>query len=250
MEGEIIAGVHPVLEAVLSQKRVIERIHVVRGAVNDKLRRVLDEARVREIPIRKEAREALDRLAGANVHQGIVAVAGARGYARLEDLVAHGGGSPALFVVLDEVQDPHNLGAVIRTAETAGATGVVVTERHSAPLSAAVARASAGALEHLPVARVGNLVNCIKYLKTNGIWIVGLESEAETPWTGFDYSVPVALVLGGEHRGIRRLVREHCDVLVGLPVRGRVASLNVSVSAGIALYEVVRQRMAAPGRSG
>ena len=241
-------GVHPVYEVLVSQERVIERIHIARGSVDEKLRRVLDEAEARGVPIRRESRENLDRMARGAVHQGIIAITRSRAYWSLEQLMDHVGspdgkaGEASLFVVLDGVQDPQNLGAVIRTAETAGASGVVVTDRHSAPLSAAVSRASAGALEHIPVARVSNLVTALKFMKENGIWVVGLDPAAEIPWTAFDYSVPVALVLGGEHRGIRRLVREHCDVRVRLPVRGRVESLNVSVTAGIALYEVVRQR--------
>lgn len=244
MADNTIAGVHAVHEALVSEDRVIERIHVVRGPHTARLQRVLEEAETRRISIRRENRDVLDRLASGSVHQGIVAIAGSRSYVSLEALLERGalGGEPSLLVVLDEVQDPHNLGAVIRTAETAGAAGVVVTERHSAPLSGVVSRVSAGALEHLPVARVPNLVSALKGMKEKGIWVVGLDPDAEIPWTGFDYSVPVALVLGGEHRGIRRLVAEQCDVRVHLPIRGKVASLNVSVSAGVALYEVVRQR--------
>jgi 23S rRNA (guanosine2251-2'-O)-methyltransferase len=185
----------------------------------------------------------LDRLAGGRPHQGVIALAAGLGYVSLESIIARANEAwPPLVVVLDQVQDPHNLGAVVRTAETAGAHGLVVAARRTAPLSGAVARASAGAVEHLPIARVSNLVNAIKVLKKNQIWVIGVEPEGEIPWTGFDYTLPVALVLGGEHQGIRRLVSEHCDVRVRLPVRGRVASLNVSVAAGIVLYEVVRQR--------
>jgi 23S rRNA (guanosine2251-2'-O)-methyltransferase len=147
-----------------------------------------------------------------------------------------------LILVLDLIQDPQNLGAIIRSAETAGATGVVVTERRSAPLSPAVARASAGAIEHVAIHRAGNLVAAIREMKSHGIWIVGVDPEGETLWTRFDYRLPVALVLGGEHRGIRRLVRESCDVRVRLPLGGRLESLNVSVAAGVVLFEAVRQR--------
>lgn len=249
MADEIIAGIHPVYEALVSGDRAILRIHVGRGRVSGRMRRILEEAEARRVPIRREDRQVLDGLAPGSTHQGVVAVTGSRAYVPFDELLdqATGFGAPALLVVLDEIQDPQNLGAVIRTAETAGAAGVVVTERHSAPLSGGVARASAGALEHVPVARVGNLVNALKLMKKKGIWIVGLDPDAETPWTGFDYTVPVALVLGGENRGIRRLVREHCDARVRLPLKGKIASLNVSVSAGIALYEVVRQRSAGGG---
>jgi len=240
-------GVHSVYEALVSGQRVIERVHIAKGSLEN-LRPILEAAEARNIPLRRENREALDRMAGGQLHQGVVAIVGVREYQSLEELVGSDAGEgdhgkePGLFVVLDSVQDPHNLGAVIRTAETAGASGVVVTQRRSAPLTAAVSRASAGAMEHLPVARVTNLVSALKFMKQRGVWIVGFDAEAELEWTDFDYSVPVALVLGGEHRGIRRLVRENCDVCVRLPVRGRIQSLNVSVTAGIALYEVLRQR--------
>ena len=145
-------------------------------------------------------------------------------------------------VVLDGVEDPHNLGAVIRTAEASGVSGVIVPERHSAPLSATVAKASAGALAYVPVIRVGNVATTLNELKKKGIWVVGVDEEGERLWTDFDYTSPVALVFGGEHRGLRRLVREHCDVVVRLPMLGKVGSLNVSVTAGVVLYEVVRQR--------
>ena len=248
MDGEPIAGPRPVYEALVSGDRVIERIHVARGSLSEGLRRVLDEARTREIPVRRDTRAVLDRLSPSAAHQGVVAITGSRGYVSLESLVARAerSGPPALFVVLDEVQDPRNLGAVIRTAETAGASGVIVAARRSAPLSATVAKTSAGAIEHVPVARVGNVVNALKTLKKRGLWVVGLDPTAPEAWTGFDYTVPVALVLGGEHRGIRPVVGSECDVRVHLPVRGRVASLNVSVAAGVALYEVVRQRREAP----
>jgi 23S rRNA (guanosine2251-2'-O)-methyltransferase len=146
-------------------------------------------------------------------------------------------------IVLDGVEDTHNLGAVIRSAEAAGASGVVVPERHSAPLSATVAKASAGAVAHLPVVRVGNTVATLDDFKKQGMWVVGVDQEGDRLWTDFDYTTPVVLVFGGEHRGLRRLVREHCDALVRLPMLGKVTSLNVSVAAGVLLYEVVRQRM-------
>lgn len=247
MAGETIAGPRPVYEALVSGDRAIERIHLARGPLSAVLRQVLEQARTREIPVRRDARAVLDRLSPSAAHQGVVAITASKGYLSLEALLARAerSGDPALFVVLDEVQDPRNLGAVIRTAETAGASGVVVAARRSAPLSATVAKTSAGALEHLPVARVGNVVNALKTLRNRGLWIVGLDPAAPEAWTGFDYTVPVALVLGGEHRGIRPLIGAQCDARVRLPVRGRVASLNVSVAAGVALYEVVRQRSGA-----
>src|SRR5207244_9617229 len=145
-----------------------------------------------------------------------------------------------LIVVLDGVEDPHNLGAVIRTAEACGVSGIVVPERHSAPMSATVVKASAGASVHMPVVRVKNLVNALDEMKVRGVWVVGVDTAGTQEWTGFDYKGSIALVLGGEHRGLRRLVREHCDALVRLPMLGKIASLNISVAAGVVLYEVVR----------
>ena len=237
--GDQIYGVHAVFEALASERQPIERIHIAREAQSGKVKEILNIARERGVPVRKEDRTVLDRMARGEVHQGIIAVAGEVGYASFEVLFK--GGKP-LIVVLDGVEDPHNLGAVIRTTEACGVSGIVVPERHSAPLSATVVKASAGASAHLPVVRVKNLVNAIDEMKERGVWVVGVDTAGTKEWTGFDYSVPVALVLGGEHRGLRRLVREHCDALVRLPMLGKIASLNISVAAGVVLYEVVRQR--------
>jgi 23S rRNA (guanosine2251-2'-O)-methyltransferase len=190
-------------------------------------------------------RETLDRMAGGVPHQGIIAVVSEKPALSLEDLLASAR-EPALLVVLDGVEDPRNLGAILRTAEAAGADGVLVPDRHSAGLSETVGRASAGAIEHVRVARVGNLVQALGTLKSRGIWVLGFDTTGRERWDAVDLKRPVALVLGGEGRGIRRLVREHCDHLVSIPHFGHVSSLNVSVAAGIALYEAVRQRGAVP----
>ena len=184
-------------------------------------------------------------MAGGVPHQGIIAVVSAKPSMSLESLLA-GVKDPALLVVLDGVEDPRNLGAILRTAEAAGVDGVLLPERHSAGLSETVGRASAGALEHVKVARVGNLVQAIEALKARGIWVVGFDADGKERWDAVDMKRPMALVLGGEGRGMRRLVREHCDHLVSIPLFGHVASLNVSVAAGVALYEVVRQRGKVP----
>jgi 23S rRNA (guanosine2251-2'-O)-methyltransferase len=181
----------------------------------------------------------LDKIGGGLVHQGIVAIASEASYAPLEKIFES---SLPCVVVLDGVEDPHNLGAVLRTAEASGVAGVIVPERHSSPLTAAVAKASAGALAYVPVIRVGNVATTLDRLKQKGIWVVGVDEEGDRLWTDFDYTSSVALVFGGEHKGLRRLVREHCDVVVRLPMLGRVEALNVSVAAGVVLYEVVRQR--------
>jgi len=234
-----ICGVHAVQEALAAGKQPFERIYVARDARVGRLQPILELARKRGIPVRKEERGVLDRMAHGAVHQGVVAVVGGFAYAPFDKLFET---ERPCVVVLDGVEDPHNLGAVIRTAEACGAAGVVVPERNSAPLNAAVAKASAGALAHVPVVRVGNLVSAFEDFKERGLWIVGLDAGATKAWTDFDYTSPCAIVLGGEHRGLRRLVAERCDELVRLPMRGKIASLNVSVAAGVVLYEVVRQR--------
>ena len=234
-----ICGVHAVYEALASRRLPIERIHIARESRSAKLKEILDLARDRGVPVRWDERPVLDRMAEGAVHQGIIAISAALSYADFAVLFKS---DQPLVVVLDGVEDPHNLGAVIRTAEACNATGIIVPERHSAPLSPTVVKASAGASAYLPVVRVKNLVNSIDELKQRGLWVVGVDPSGSKDWTGFDYKGPVALVLGGEHRGLRRLVREHCDVLVRLPMLGKIASLNISVAAAVVLYEVVRQR--------
>lgn len=245
MSDEVtIAGIHPVYEALVSGGRSIRRIHLRRGSTSGKLAAILELARERGIPVLREDQFLLDRHAAGQLHQGVVAVAGGLATISLEALIS----TPnPLVLVLDGVQDPQNLGSIIRTAETAGVSGIVIPERRSAPLSGAVLRASAGAADHVKMARVTNIVSALKTMKKNGIWVIGVDPLGELLWTDFDYRVALALVLGGEHRGIRRLVRQHCDATVRLPVRGKVESLNVSVAAGVVLYEIVRQRLGSPG---
>jgi 23S rRNA (guanosine2251-2'-O)-methyltransferase len=239
MGPNYICGVHAVYEAIVSGRLPVERIHISREVRSGKIQDILELARRKDIPVRRENRAVIDQLAPGTSHQGIVAITAHTRYAPFEILFKR---DRPLVVVLDGVEDPHNLGAVLRTAEAAGASGVVVPERHSAPLSATVAKASAGAVAHLPVVRVTNLVHAVDAMKERGLWIVGIDPGANQDWTTFDYSGPVAIVLGGEHRGLRRLVREHCDLLVRLPMLGKVESLNISVAAAIVLYEAVRQR--------
>jgi 23S rRNA (guanosine2251-2'-O)-methyltransferase len=241
----LICGINPVLEALGAGTRHFDRLLVVKGIRNRRVNEAIAKASLQGIPLRFEARETLDRMSGGVPHQGVVAVVSAKPVITLEQLVAEAR-QPALVVVLDGVEDPRNLGAVLRTVECSGADGVVLPERHSAGLSEAVGRSSAGALEHVKVARVGNVAQAIEELKAKGLWVVGFDAEGTERWDKVDLKQPTALVLGGEGRGIRRLVRERCDHLVSLPLFGHVASLNVSVVAGIALYEVVRQRGAVP----
>jgi 23S rRNA (guanosine2251-2'-O)-methyltransferase len=235
----MISGVHAVYEALASRRTTIERIHIAREANSTKIKEILELARAQGVPVRREERAVLNRMAGGTVHQGIIAISAALSYADFEVLFKP---EKPVVLVLDGVEDPHNLGAVMRTAEACQAAGIVVPERHSAPLSATVAKASAGASAYLPVVRVTNVVSAIGTMKERGLWVVGVDPAGTRDWTGFDYNVPVALVFGGEHRGLRRLVKEHCDMLVRLPMLGKIESLNISVAAGIVLYEVLRQR--------
>ena len=241
----LICGINPVLEALNARTRHFDRLLVVKGLRNRRVSEAISHASRLGIALRFEARETLDRLAGGLPHQGLIAVVSAKPVLSLES-VLESARTPALLLLLDGVEDPRNLGAILRTAEAAGADAVLLPERHSAGLSETVGRASAGALEHVNVARVGNVVQALETLKARGFWVVGFDASATQRWDAVDMRGPVVLVLGGEGRGIRRLVREHCDHLAGLPLFGHVASLNVSVAAGVALYEAVRQRGSVP----
>jgi 23S rRNA (guanosine2251-2'-O)-methyltransferase len=202
--------------------------------------------------VRFEDRGQLDRLANSKDHQGVVALAAARAAATLEDILAQansGHGQIGLIVLLDGVEDPHNLGAIVRTALAAGAHGVVIPERRAAGLTDTVARASAGALAHLPVAKVTNLVRTMEELKEAGYWLVGLDEDGSQSYTDVDYTSPTGIVLGSEGQGLHELTRKRCDFVVKLPTTGPVKSLNVSVAAGVVLFEALRQRNArAPGK--
>ena len=240
----IVYGINPVLEA-LRAGRVKEVRVGERGG--GRLQEVLALARDCGVGIRRVPVEALERDSRRGVHQGVVAdVEDARIYS-IEELVRGAAGTP-LLVVLDGVEDPHNLGAILRTADAAGADGRVRQTRRSAGLDGAAAKASAGAVAHVRIAEVVNIARALDELKAAGVWTVGLVAEADTPYDAIDFTVPSAIVLGGEGSGLRRLVRERCDFLAAIPMRGRVSSLNVSVAAGVALFEAVRQRKA--GASG
>src|SRR5688572_12291059 len=240
----LICGINPVLEALQAGTRQFDRLLVVKGLRNRRVSDAITRASELGVPLRFETREALDRMASGVPHQGIIAVVSPKPVLGVHELLA-GARDPALVVVLDGVEDPRNLGAILRTVEAAGADGVLLPERHSAGLSETVGRASAGALEHVKVARIGNVSQAIETLKQKGVWVIGLDSGGER-WDKIDFKRPVALVLGGEGRGLRRLVRERCDQIAALPLFGHVTSLNVSVAAGAVLYEVVRQRGAVP----
>jgi 23S rRNA (guanosine2251-2'-O)-methyltransferase len=248
-DGAHVFGVQPVLEALRAGARPIERLTVAEGAHESRLREILEIARYADIPVRRVPRPELQRMAAGANHQGVIATVAAAHYTHADELLAAlaarvGTQDPPLAVVLDGVEDPRNLGAVIRTVECAGAHGVFVPERRASGLTETVAKAAAGALEYVPVARAANVVRLLEELKERGVWTVGTAADAETSYADWDWTQPCALLLGGEGEGLRRLVRERCDVLVNIPLRGRIESLNVSVAAGIVLYEAVRQRTA------
>jgi 23S rRNA (guanosine2251-2'-O)-methyltransferase len=248
-EDAHVFGVQPVLEALRAGARPIERLTLAEGAHESRLREILEIARYADIPVRRMPRAELQRIAGGANHQGVIATIAAAHYTPADELLDAlaarvGTADPPLAVVLDGVEDPRNLGAVIRTAECAGAHGIFVPERRASGLTETVAKAAAGALEYVPVARAANVVRLLEELKGRGVWTVGTAAEAERSYADWDWTLPCALLLGGEGEGLRRLVRERCDVLVGIPLRGRIESLNVSVAAGVVLYEAVRQRTA------
>jgi len=214
--------------------RPLDRILVARGAGGPKLQEIIDAARERGIAVRFEPREALDRASNNATHQGVVAFGAAQRYSGLEQVLARGA---QLLVVLDGVEDPHNLGAIIRSAHAAGAAAVLIPERRAAGLTETVAKAAAGALEHLPVVRIGNVSQTLEELKRRAFWIYGLDERARDLYSETDYARPTAFVLGAEGQGLHQLVKQHCDALVRIPMAGAIASLNVSVAAGIVLFE-------------
>jgi 23S rRNA (guanosine2251-2'-O)-methyltransferase len=239
-----LTGIHAVHEA-LEAGASIERIVIARGLRGKRVEKIVQLARSRGVPVRFEERAQLDRLAGTREHQGVIALAGAKLPLTLEDLLRKPGPEDAqkgLLVLLDGVEDPQNLGAVVRTALAAGADGLVLPERRAAGLTESVARASAGALAHLPIARVVNLASAMEELKEAGYWLVGLDERAEKNYADADFTGPTGIVLGSEGKGLHELVRKRCDFLVSIPTTGPVRSLNVSVAAGVVLFEAVRQR--------
>jgi 23S rRNA (guanosine2251-2'-O)-methyltransferase len=236
-----IYGVLPVLEALRANKRRIERIVISDSARHERLREVLDAARRANVPVRREPKQALDRLSNNANHQGVMAVIAAAKYADAEAIL-DSITSETIFILLDGVEDTHNLGAIIRTAECAGATAIIVPERRAAHLTEVVAKASAGAIEYMPVARVTNLASFIEQLKKRNVWVVGLDANGQMNYDQYDYNGATALVFGSEGAGLHRLVRERCDVIVSVPMRGKITSLNVSVTVGVVLFEAIRQR--------
>jgi 23S rRNA (guanosine2251-2'-O)-methyltransferase len=244
MQKDKIFGINPVAEA-LKAGRPVQRLLIAEQRKPDRdVQEIIRLARARGVEVRIESRDALNREVPKALHQGVIAIAAAREYVSLDEILripAQKGQVP-FFLILDGIEDPRNLGAILRTAETAGIHGVIIPERRAVGLTETVAKTAAGALEYVPVVKVTNLVNTIEELKKNGVWIAGAEAGGNLVYWDADFVRPTALVLGGEDKGVRRLVKEHCDYVVSLPIVGRINSLNVSVAAGVLLYEVLRQR--------
>ena len=234
----LIYGINPVLEALRAKRATSIRVST---RADDRVARLVRMAEQQGVAVRSVKAEELDRLSHGGVHQGVAADVRDQLSLSVEDLVAKAAGPP-LIVVLDGIEDPHNVGAILRTADAAGANGVVRQSRRAAPLGGAAAKASAGAVAHVRIAEVVNIARALETLKQAGVWTVGLAGRADKGYDEIDLTLPTAFVVGAEGAGLRRLVRERCDWLVSIPMAGHVDSLNVSVAAGIALFEAVRQR--------
>jgi 23S rRNA (guanosine2251-2'-O)-methyltransferase len=243
----LVYGLNSVIEAIRAGKRSIDSITILESARPDRLKPLLELARQKRIPVHRVPRFDFDRQLGDARHQGVVARIAAARYADPHELLDSveakiGTSDPPFLVVLDGIEDPRNMGSILRTAECAGVHGVFVPERRATGLTDTVAKVAAGALEYVPVARVTNLVRLIEQLKERNIWVLGAAGEAKQAYTEWDWKLPSAVILGNEGQGLHRLVRETCDSLVRIPVMGSLESLNVSVAAGVLMYEVRRQR--------
>ncbi|MDP5276862.1 23S rRNA (guanosine(2251)-2'-O)-methyltransferase RlmB [Chengkuizengella axinellae] len=243
METEYIAGKHSVLEALRSQ-RSIHKIWIADQTQKSSIHQILSEAKTSGTILQYVDKKKLEQMVPGVKHQGVVAQVASYQYAELDDLLAAAADKDEnpFFLILDEIEDPHNLGSILRSCDCTGVHGVIIPKRRSAGLTASVSKTSAGAVEHIPVARVTNLGQTIDKLKKQGIWIAGADVSAEQNIYRTDFTLPIGIVIGNEHKGIGRLIKEKCDFLIKLPMFGRINSLNASVAAGVIMYEVVRQR--------
>lgn len=241
-DDELLIGRNPVAEA-LSSGRPLIKVMIAKGGVTGSAVEIAAKAKKAGVPIQEVDRKKLDYMTSGAAHQGIAALCAVREYSSVEDILglAESRGEAPFIIILDEIEDPHNLGAIIRSAECAGAHGVIIKKRRSAGLTYTAYKASAGALEYLPVARVTNIADTIDQLKERNIWVYGADMNGED-YLRTDFGGAVALVIGNEGKGISRLVREKCDVIVSLPLKGRINSLNASVAAGILMYKVAEKR--------
>ena len=236
---QVLSGIHPVTEA-LRAGQPVERILVAKGAGGPKVQLIIDLAKQANVPVRYEPREALDRASKAASHQGVVAFTSGQRYAQFAELPA----TAQLLVLLDGIEDPHNLGAIIRSAHAAGADAILLPDRRAAPVTEVAAKAAAGALAHMPIVRIGNVAQTLEKLKKEGYWIYGLTEHGTEQYDQVHFHLPTVLVVGGEGAGLHELVARNCDLLVKIPMYGKIGSLNVSVATGIALFEW-RRRAAA-----
>lgn len=243
MDEEFVAGRNCVLE-VLKSGRTINKLLVTKGERHGSLREIVGLARDLSLVVQEVDQAKLDTITDGMRHQGVVAMVSPVPYAEVEDILAKARllKEPPFIILLDELEDPHNVGAILRTADAAGAHGVLIPKRRGCPLSAAVAKTSAGAVEYVPVARVGNIAQTIERLKKDGLWVVGAAMDGEKNYYQADLKGPILLVVGSEGRGLGRLIREACDFIVRIPMKGRITSLNASVACSLLLYEVMRQR--------
>ena len=243
IQNEIIEGRNAVMEA-LRAGRAIDKLFINKGEVDKTLGHIASAARDKGVVVVECDRRKLDFMSQTHAHQGVIAVCAVREYCTVEDIlaIARDSGEAPFVIVCDEISDGHNLGAIIRSAECAGAHGVIIPKRRSAGLTAVVDKASAGAAEHMAIARVPNIPAALQQLKDEGLWVYGTAADGQSDLWHTDFSGPVALVIGSEGDGMGRLVREHCDFIVSLPMKGRVSSLNASAAAAITMYEILRQR--------
>lgn len=242
--SDVIEGRNPVIEALKADRPLNKIMLADNTGKHSVIAEILYLARSRSVPVEYVAREALDRSSMTGAHQGVIAYAAAKEYVELDDLlnVSKQKGEPPLYCILDGIEDPHNLGAIIRTAEGSGVHGLVIRERRAAGLTGAVAKASAGAVEYVPVARVTNISQSMETLKKSGVWIAGVDASGKTDYHKADFTAPTAIVIGGEGKGLSDLVRKRCDYLVSIPMRGKISSLNASIAAALIMYEALRQR--------
>lgn len=241
--ANIIAGRNPVMEA-LRAGTIIEKVVILAGVKGNAIEKIRTMAKRNRVPCVEVGKQKFRELVSDTTTQGVVAIVGTKAYVELDDIlaIAQQRNEPALILILDEIEDPQNLGALIRTAECAGVHGCVIPKHHAASVNQTVSKTSSGASEYLPVAKVTNIANTLDELKQKGFWIVGADSGAEKLYTQIDYSTPTAIVIGNEGNGIRQLVKEKCDFVVKIPLYGKVESLNASVAGALMMYEVVRKR--------
>ncbi|ONK23414.1 23S rRNA (guanosine(2251)-2'-O)-methyltransferase RlmB [Siminovitchia sp. FSL H7-0308] len=242
MSGQWIAGKNPVLEA-LKSGRDMHKIWIAEGSQKGQMRPIIQLANEKKVQIQFVPKQKLDQMTKEN-HQGVIAEVAAYQYAEIDDLFkrAEEKGEDPFFLILDELEDPHNLGSILRTADATGVHGIIIPKRRAVGLTATVAKLSTGAIEHVPVARVTNIARTIDELKDRGVWVFGTEAKKSQDYRMMDASLPLALVIGSEGRGIGRLVKEKCDFFIHLPMAGHVTSLNASVAAALLMYEVYRKR--------